>query len=117
MGATDRRSPEQILAEIFLHLEKQGCHNINLVTPTHQIAAIMDALTIAAGQGLSIPIVYNTGGYDNPEVLRLLDGVIDIYMPDAKFFRGETATAQGCMIIRVSCRRHSGRCTGRPVIS
>ncbi len=80
------------LAETFLHLQNQGCHNINLVTPTHQVAAIMDALCMAAERGLTLPIVYNTGGYDNPEVLRLLDGVIDIYMPDAKFFRAETAT-------------------------
>ncbi len=73
------------LAEIMLRLQERGCHNINLVSPTHQVPGILRAVDIAAGRGLHIPIVYNTGGYDAFETLRLLDGVIDIYMPDAKY--------------------------------
>lgn len=73
------------LAEIMLRLQERGCHNINLVSPTHQMPGILRALDIAAGRGLNIPIVYNTGGYDAVETLHLLDGVVDIYMPDAKY--------------------------------
>jgi putative pyruvate formate lyase activating enzyme len=73
------------LAGTMMSLQKRGCHNINLVTPTHYVPHIVDALDRAAEMGLSIPIVYNCGGYESREVLELLDGVIDIYMPDAKF--------------------------------
>lgn len=73
------------LAEIMLRLQERGCHNINLVSPTHQVPGILKAVDIAAVRGLHIPIVYNTGGYDAVETLHLLDGVIDIYMPDAKY--------------------------------
>jgi len=73
------------LAGMMLHLEKRGAHNINFVTPSHVVAAILDALVIALEQGLKIPLVYNSSGYDSLEELRLLDGVIDIYMPDAKY--------------------------------
>ncbi len=81
------------LADIMIKLQKKGCHNINLVSPSHQVPAILEALDIAAGMGLTLPIVYNTGGYDAVETLRLLDGVIDIYMPDAKYGDNETAYA------------------------
>lgn len=73
------------LAEMMLHLQREGAHNINLVTPTHQAAAIFEALLIAFQRGLKIPIVYNCGGYESLDMLRLWDGIIDIYMPDLKF--------------------------------
>ena len=73
------------LAEMMLQLQAQGCHNINFVTPSHVVAQIIAAVEIAAQQGLRIPLVYNTGGYDSPEALALLDGIIDIYMPDMKY--------------------------------
>ncbi len=73
------------LARIMLSLEQRGCHNINLVTPTHVVPQILEALEIAAGLGLSIPLVYNCGGYESVETLKLLDGVVDIYMPDMKY--------------------------------
>ena len=72
-------------AEIMLKLQAMGCHNINIVSPTHVIAELLEALVIAVQDGLRLPIVYNTGGYDSPEALALLDGVIDIYMPDMKY--------------------------------
>ena len=75
----------EALARIFLDLQERGCHNINLVTPTHVIPQILAALLIAVRAGLRLPLVYNTGGYDRVEALRLLDGVIDIYLPDLKF--------------------------------
>jgi putative pyruvate formate lyase activating enzyme len=73
------------LGELMLALERQGCHNINLVTPSHMVPQILAALLHAVEAGLSAPLVYNTSGYDRVETLRLLDGVIDIYMPDVKF--------------------------------
>jgi putative pyruvate formate lyase activating enzyme len=75
----------ETLARIMLSLQERSCHNINLVSPTHVVPYILDALYLAAGQGLNIPLVYNTGGYDSQETLRLLDGIIDIYMPDMKY--------------------------------
>ncbi|MBM3120992.1 MAG: radical SAM protein [Chloroflexi bacterium] len=77
-------TPEQ-LAAVFLAVQAAGCHNLNLVSPTHVMAAILQALVLAAEAGLRLPIVYNTGGYDSPEALTLLDGVVDIYMPDMKY--------------------------------
>ncbi|MCJ7567695.1 MAG: radical SAM protein [Anaerolineales bacterium] len=73
------------LAAIMLDLQNRGCHNINFVSPSHVVAEILNALVIAADAGLIIPLVYNSGGYDSPEALTLLDGVIDIYMPDMKY--------------------------------
>lgn len=73
------------LAAIMLELELLGCHNINLVSPSHVVPQILAALEIAAAAGLRLPLVYNTGGYDSPTALQLLDGVIDIYMPDMKY--------------------------------
>jgi putative pyruvate formate lyase activating enzyme len=75
----------QRLAEIMLSLQKDKCHNINLVTPTHVVPQILAALLIASEKGLNIPLVYNSGGYESQETLKLLDGVIDIYLPDAKY--------------------------------
>ncbi len=79
------------LAELMLGLQEMGCHNINLVTPSHVVAQILGAVLIAAGRGLRLPLVYNTGGYDSPEALALLDGVVDIYMPDMKFADSQIA--------------------------
>ncbi len=76
--------PEE-LAAMMLTLQAEGCHNINLVSPSHVVAQIIRALDIAARQGLRLPLVYNTGGYDSPEALALLDGIVDIYMPDMKY--------------------------------
>lgn len=73
------------LAEVMLQLQAAGCHNINFVSPTHVIPQIIAAVYLAAQEGLRIPLVYNTGGYDAVEGLRLLDGIIDIYMPDMKY--------------------------------
>ena len=73
------------LAFLMLRLQETGCHNINLVTPTHVVPQILEALELAARGGLRLPIVYNTGGYDSIESLRLLDGIVDIYMPDVKY--------------------------------
>jgi putative pyruvate formate lyase activating enzyme len=79
------------LAESMLHLQKYGCSNINLVTPTHVVASAMAAIEIARKRGLALPIVYNTGGYDSVETLKLLDGFVDIYMPDMKYADSEVA--------------------------
>ena len=86
------------LAQMMLSLQSQGCHNINLVSPSHVVAQVIEAVAIAAGNGLRLPIVYNTGGYDSPEALELLDGVIDIYMPDVKY--GDSALARKYSKIR-----------------
>jgi len=82
--------PEDI-AVMMLALQEQGCHNINLVSPTHVTAPILAALLIAAQGGLRLPLVWNTGGYDSLTTLELLDGVVDIYMPDMKYADEETA--------------------------
>jgi putative pyruvate formate lyase activating enzyme len=79
-----RKSIEQ-LVQSMLDLQGHGCANINFVTPTHVVAAIAAAIELARQQGLTIPTVYNTGGYDSVETLKLLDGLIDIYMPDMKY--------------------------------
>jgi putative pyruvate formate lyase activating enzyme len=76
--------PEE-LAAVMLELQASGCHNINLVSPSHVVPQILAALLIAAQAGLRLPLVYNTGGYDSLATLDLLDGVIDIYMPDMKY--------------------------------
>lgn len=73
------------LAEMMISLQNKGCHNINLVTPTPQVPAILKALSIAIEQGLKLPLVYNTSAYDSVEVLKSLNGIVDIYMPDAKY--------------------------------
>jgi putative pyruvate formate lyase activating enzyme len=83
-------SPDQV-ADIMMELMERGCHNINLVTPTHVMPQILEALEIAIEHGLTIPIVYNSGGYESVETLRLLDGIVDIYMPDFKFWEDSWA--------------------------
>jgi putative pyruvate formate lyase activating enzyme len=73
------------LAGMMLSLERRGCHNINFVSPTHVVPQILEALELAVESGLSVPLVYNSGGYDAVETLKLLDGIFDIYMPDMKY--------------------------------
>lgn len=79
------------LSDIMLSLQSSGCHNINLVTPSHVVPQILAALAIASEKGLNIPLVYNTGGYDRVETLKLLEAVVDIYMPDFKFWDSDIA--------------------------
>jgi putative pyruvate formate lyase activating enzyme len=79
------------LAEIMLNLQGQGCHNINFVTPSHVVYHILSASAIAIEKGLHIPLVFNTGAYDCVDTLKLLDGIIDIYMPDFKFWENDIA--------------------------
>ena len=81
------------LVQIFLQLQEQGANNINLVTPTHFLPQIVIALKQAKKQGLSVPIVYNTGSYESPEALRHLEGLVDIYLPDLKYFSPELSAA------------------------
>jgi putative pyruvate formate lyase activating enzyme len=90
MDAGDEIEPEA-LAEIMLKLQIIGCHNINLVSPSHFVPQILAAVLLAAQAGLRLPLVYNTGGYDSIASLKLLDGVIDIYMPDMKYASAQIA--------------------------
>ena len=80
-----RRVTGPELAALMLGLQDAGCHNINLVSPTHYVPQILEAVAIAAGDGLSVPLVYNTGTSESPEALGLLDGIVGIYLPDAKY--------------------------------
>jgi putative pyruvate formate lyase activating enzyme len=73
------------LAEMMLTLQRRGCHNINFVSPTHVGPQIIEAVFLAAQEGLNIPLVYNTGGYDSMAMLKLFSGIVDIYMPDMKY--------------------------------
>jgi len=75
----------------MLDLQRQGCHNINFVTPEHVVPQVLEAVAAAIPRGLHLPIVYNTSAYDSVDSLRLLDGIVDIYMPDFKFWERETA--------------------------
>lgn len=79
------------LAGLMLELQQMRCHNINFVTPTIWIPQILNALVIARNKGLKIPLVYNTGGYDNPKIIKMLDGIIDIYMPDTRYSSDDMA--------------------------
>jgi putative pyruvate formate lyase activating enzyme len=88
LGEGRELSPDR-LAGAMLLLQGQGCHNINFVSPSHVVPQILAALVPAVEKGLKVPLVYNTGGYDSLETLRLLEGVFDIYMPDLKFLEGE----------------------------
>ncbi|MEN4041884.1 MAG: radical SAM protein [Anaerolineaceae bacterium] len=81
----------QRLAELMLDLQRIGCHNINLVTPTHVMPHILEATRIAMQRGLNLPLCYNTSGYECAEIIKLLDGIVDIYLPDFKFWDGAEA--------------------------
>lgn len=93
IGKAGKNIPLKRLSEIFLELQEQGAHNINLVTPTHFIPQIACALENAKAQGLSLPIVYNTGSYEEVDSLRMLEGLVDIYLPDLKYFSSELSLA------------------------
>ncbi|HTR44784.1 MAG TPA: radical SAM protein, partial [Thermodesulfovibrionales bacterium] len=79
------------LARVMLDLQDEGCHNINLVTPTHQMPMILRSLIMAKDRGLNLPIVYNCGGYESLEALAILEGIVDVYMPDFKYGNSRTA--------------------------
>ncbi len=84
-----REISPQLLAKIMLYLQAMGCHNLNLVTPTHFLPQILFALSHAVRNGFHLPIVYNTSGYESPQTLRLLDGIVDIYLSDFKYVKAE----------------------------
>lgn len=84
-GAAGKVLDVKALASVFLSLQEKGAENINLVTPTHYLPHLLDAIPLARANGLTIPIVYNCGGYERPEMLALLEGLIDIYLPDFKY--------------------------------
>ena len=86
-----REVTKEELAKIMLSLQERGCHNINLVTPTHIVPQILQALELAVARGLTVPLVYNCGGYESVETLKLLEGIVDIYMPDMKYSDVEVA--------------------------
>jgi putative pyruvate formate lyase activating enzyme len=90
LGQGREVEPEEIAA-MMIELQEMGCHNINFVSPSHVVAQILAATAIAAEAGLRLPLVWNTGGYDSLAALELLDGVVDIYMPDMKYADAETA--------------------------
>ena len=90
LGHGQEVEPEE-LAQLMLSVQAQGCHNVNLVSPSHVVPQILAALLIATEAGLRLPLVYNTGGYDSLKTLALLDGVVDIYMPDMKYAQPEPA--------------------------
>jgi putative pyruvate formate lyase activating enzyme len=91
MGGEGDPATIEDLARMMLRLQAKGCHNINVVTPTHYSPHILLALEIAAGRGLRLPLVYNTCGWEQLEILRILDGVVDVYLPDFKYACGEMA--------------------------
>ena len=93
LGVIGKEIPLTHLSEIFLELQEKGAHNINLVTPSHYIPQICIALDKAKLQGLSIPVVYNTGSYEKPESLRYLEGLVDIYLPDFKYYSSQLSQA------------------------
>ncbi len=82
---------DEDLADMMLYLQKIGCHNINLVTPTHVMPNILNATRIALRKGLRLPLVYNTSGYERPGIVKLLDGIVDIYLPDMKYMDPDQA--------------------------
>jgi len=82
---------EQRLAEIMLELDLQGAHNINFVTPTHYAPSIIESVAIARDKGLRIPTIYNTASYDTRETIKALENTVDVYLPDLKYYRGESA--------------------------
>ncbi len=90
-GKSGIRVTDERVADMMLELEEKGAHNVNFVTPTHFIPSVKNAIICARKKGLKIPIVYNTGSYDSVEALCLLDGLVDVYLPDFKYYRSETA--------------------------
>ncbi len=95
MGNGSERTPGELACQM-VWLQEQGCHNLNLVTPTHFMPQILKALGIARERGFNLPIVYNTSGYESVEALQILEGVVDIYLPDMRY--SDEATARRCSI-------------------
>ena len=95
-SAVGRAVSTDELAREMLRLEREGAHNINFVTPTHFAPAVKDSVAIARSLGLTLPIVYNTGSYDTVQTLRALEGTVDIYLPDLKYYRPESAERLSC---------------------
>ena len=91
IGSTGERISIERLSEIFIELQEKGAHNINLVTPTHYVPQIVEALKSAKEKGLHIPIVYNTGSYEKVETIQALEDLVDIYLPDCKYYDSELA--------------------------
>lgn len=112
---------EERLAEIFCELQQQGAQNINLVNPTHFVPALIRAVTLAKRHGLSIPIVYNSGGYERVETLRMMDGLVDIYLPDVKYFdnalAGTLSDAPDYFDTAMNAVAEMVRQTGKPVFT
>lgn len=110
---------EERLAEIFLELQAQGAHNINLVNPTHFTPQIIRALELAKSRGLTVPVVWNSGGYELPETLRRLEGLVDVYLPDVKYFSDELSaglsSAPNYFLTALSAVDEMLRQTGKPV--
>lgn len=90
-GKSGKRISVEKLAEIMLKLQNDGAHNINLVTPTHYVPSIIAAVKLAKQNGLKIPVVYNTGSFDAKETIESLDGIVDIYLPDLKYYKSSTS--------------------------
>jgi len=86
-----RELDAEALAAVFLALQREGCHNLNLVTPEHVVPQVVEALAVAIPRGLAIPVVYNTSAYDSVSSLRMLEGLVDVYMPDFKLWERESA--------------------------
>ncbi len=82
---------EKELCNVFLDLQKRGAHNINLVTPTHYVPKIIKAVSHAKDEGLSVPVIYNTGGYEKKETIEMLENTVDVYLPDFKYINADTA--------------------------
>ena len=91
MKMAGKKMSVEDLADTFLRLESEGAHNINLVTPTHYVRQVISALDMAKGRGLSVPVVYNTGTYENVSTIKMLDGYVDIYLPDMKYLNRDIA--------------------------
>ncbi len=90
-GRTGKFVTVERLSDIMLDLQNQGAHNVNLVTPTHYIPSIAEAIRLARAKGLSVPIVYNTGSYERVDALKILEGLVDVYLPDLKFYTEKTS--------------------------
>ena len=119
-GGFGREVTPRELSDIFIKLQNEGAHNINLVTPTHYAPGIREALILAKSRGLSVPIVYNTASYDSVSTLKMLDGIVDIYLPDFKYLYEKTAaeysSAGNYTKVAKEAIREMYRQSGSPVI-
>jgi putative pyruvate formate lyase activating enzyme len=111
-----RECDADALADLMLLLQHQGCHNINFVTPEHIVPQLVEALAAAIERGLRLPVVYNTSAYDSLESLTLMDGLVDIYMPDFKFWESESAERL-CKAKDYPERARQAICASRPMAS